>query len=342
MKSLIVSILFFLNAGCATAPKAHAVVNGIDTFGSKRISATEVSQQYGTKIEKWVLTAKNAQPEYVQLKKEIETSIQDKFGFAYVDLSLITYFQPSPGDYVTVDVVEAEDVAERMAFLPEPKDHFEDPDGLIALWDQYFQTGIELQQQGRFEFPKNCPTWHCVYGFENQKLVPFLEKFNQLIPRNEKKLVRSLKQDARAQFRGNAAFLLAHIKNGQSIVKYALGSVRDPSGMVRNNVVRVLFEIAWKHPEIEIPLEPILQVLKFPATTDRNKAGYTLVYLSQKEKNKKDIIRSAGAILLEMLKLQQPNNHDPAYEILKNVSGERFGERDYVGWENWLSKNSRR
>ena len=28
---------------------------------------------------------------------------------------------------------------------------------------------------------------------------------------------------------------------------------------------------------------------------------------------------------------------DPAYEILKRVSGEAFGERDYAAWERWAA-----
>lgn len=336
MRALIISVLIFLNTACTTAPKAHTTVYGFDTFGSKRISALELSKQYGLQIDDWVVAGKNQKPEYGELKKGIETSIKNQFGFVYVNLSLITYFAPHPGDYITVDVVEPADAKKRMAFVPEPKGHFEDPDGLIALWDQYLQLGFELQHAGQFEYPKTCPAWHCTHGFENPKLAQFLEKFNKFVPPNENKLARILKEDARPQFRGNAAFLLAHIQNGQSVVKYVLGSVRDSSELVRNNAIRVLSDISMKHPEIEIPVEPILQVLSFPATTDRNKAGYTLVWLSQKEKNKKIITQSVGPILLDMLKLQQPNNHDPAYAILKNLSGQNFDERDYSAWEKWI------
>lgn len=336
MRAFVTLALVFLNTACATAPKAYTTMNGFDTFGSKRISATEISKQYGAQIDEWVAAGKNQRLEYGELKKVIESAIKNQFGFAYVNLSLITYFAPHPGDYVTVDVVEPQDAAKRMSFLPEPKGQFDDPDGLIALWEQYLQLAFEIQRAGQFEYPKTCPAWHCTHGFENPKLAPFLEKFSKFVPSNEKKLARILREDARPQFRGNAAFLLAHIKSGQAVVKYVLGSIRDSSELVRNNAVRVLSDIAMKHPEIEIPVEPILQALNFPATTDRNKAGYTLVSPSQKEKNKKAIIQSVGQILLDMLKLQQPNNHDPAYAILKNISGQNFGERDYEAWEKWL------
>ena len=336
MRAFVILALVFLRTTFATVPRAQAKINGFDTFGSKRISATEISRQYGAQIDEWVAAAKNQRPEFGKLKKCIEAAIKNQFGFAYVNLSLITYFAPYFGDFVTVDVVEPQDEVRRMTFLPEPKGHFEDPDGLIELWDQYLQLAFEIQNTGQFVYPKTCPAWHCTHGFENPKIAPYLKKFSKLVPQNEKKLARILKKDARPQFRGNAAFLLAHLKNGQVVVKYVLGSVRDSSELVRNNSVRILSNIAMKHPEIEIPVEPILQVLNFPATTDRNKAGYTLVWLSKNKKYKKVIIQSVGQVLLDMLKLEQPNNHDPAYSILKNVSGKNFEERDYEAWEKWL------
>jgi hypothetical protein len=338
MKVLFVSTLMLFSLACATSSKSQALLTSLDIFGSKRISADDVSVVYGAKINDFVVASKTQSSAYPTLKSEIESDIKNKYGFAYVQLSLITYFDPNSGDYVTIDVVEPADAAKRMDFLPEPTGKFEDPDGLIALWDQYQKLGFELLFAGQFDYPKACLAWHCIHGFEHPKLAPFLEKFNRLVPTNEKKLVRILKEDARPQYRGNAAFLLAHIKSGPSVIQYTLGSVEDSSELVRNNVVRVLSEIASKHPELEIPVMPILKVLNFPAATDRNKAGYTLVGLSLKEKNKKLIAKQSGSVLLEMLRLQQPNNHDPAYAVLKNISGKNFGDRDYLAWETWLEK----
>ncbi len=153
MRAFVILALFFLNTACATAPKSHAALNGIDTFGSKRISASNILEQYGSQIDKWVEASKNQRPEYFDLKKGIEDSIKNQFGFAFVNLSLITYFNPNPGDYLTVDIVEPQDAAKRMAFLPEPKGHFEDPEGLIALWEEYLQLAFELQRAGQFDYP---------------------------------------------------------------------------------------------------------------------------------------------------------------------------------------------
>lgn len=53
----------------------------------------------------------------------------------------------------------------------------------------------------------------------------------------------------------------------------------------------------------------------------------------------KDAIRSrAVPAALRMLRLEQPNNHEPVYEILTKVSGERFADRDYAAWERWAGQ----
>ena len=47
-------------------------------------------------------------------------------------------------------------------------------------------------------------------------------------------------------------------------------------------------------------------------------------------------ILARGRELLELLRLEQPNNHDFAWSILKKVSGQSFGERDVAAWQRWL------
>lgn len=337
MKLLLLSILLTAAFACASNQKSYSDLNGLDTFGSNRISASDLENKYSVQISELLKARKDNFDRYIELKQKIESDIKDYYKFAYVELSFITYFKPRSGDYLTIDVVEPHDTSKRMNFLTTPYDEFADPDGLIALWDEYLNLGFEIVSSGKFEYPKTCPAWHCTHGFEHPRLQPFLEKFNSMVPKNEAKLVEILQKDKRAKYRGNAAYLLAHIKSGRQLVKHLIPQIRDSSSLVRNNVVRVFTDLASKHPEIEMPIEPFLQALQFPTTTDRNKAAYTLVPLSRKKRNKRLIVDRAGSTLIEMLKLQQPNNHEPAYEILKNISGEKYEARDYQSWQSWLA-----
>jgi hypothetical protein len=90
----------------------------------------------------------------------------------------------------------------------------------------------------------------------------------------------------------------------------------------------------------DFPVHDILQALDFPDTTDRNKALYILYSLSkskQSDSYRSTIAHHASHRLVDLLRLQQPNLHDMAYVLLKQISGKEYGERDYAAWENWLN-----
>lgn len=76
-----------------------------------------------------------------------------------------------------------------------------------------------------------------------------------------------------------------------------------------------------------------------PTTTDRNKAAAIvdgLVRRPDSSNLRHEVIARAGPTLLKLLALGQPNNHDFAYQILKQVSGQDFGEHDVDRWRAWL------
>ena len=66
------------------------------------------------------------------------------------------------------------------------------------------------------------------------------------------KLASIIKSDMSAQKRASAAYLLAHIEDGRKLVKALLPAVYDPEAKVRNNAMRVLSQVADKHPELGI------------------------------------------------------------------------------------------
>ena len=103
----------------------------------------------------------------------------------------------------------------------------------------------------------------------------------------------------------------------------------------------MLAEIALHHPEVDIPIEPVIEALRFPSTTDRNKAVATLHRLLERPDGAKlrgRVTLEAGSVLLAMLRLAQPNNHDYAHKVLMSISGQRYGDRDYTSWQAWLDR----
>ena len=71
---------------------------------------------------------------------------------------------------------------------------------------------------------------------------------------------------------------------------------------------------------------------------ERNKSLIVLNELSKQKKYQKTITSQLNLQLLKLLKLKQPNNHDLAYSILKNTTGQTFSDLAYADWEKYLKK----
>jgi hypothetical protein len=171
------------------------------------------------------------------------------------------------------------------------------------------------------------------------ELAPYLARFNDGARRHEDALYRIAAESANAGHRANALFLLAHTNNAERLLPVLGRGIYDPSGGVRNNAMRVLMVLAQTRPELEFPIRDLIAAFDFPASSDRNKAGYTLAALAAQPKYR-DVIRAeAVPTTLRVLRQQKPNNHEPAYQILTQISGETFGDRDYAAWERWAAEH---
>jgi hypothetical protein len=323
---------------CGTVPAKRAPapaveLENIDVYGSAVLDRDHLLARHGDEL---VALLRASEGEEKQKKDALVAKIRGDGDFAYVDISKITYFGPKRS-FITVDLVDARDRAKRMTFLPEPTgSEHADPDGLIALWDEYQEKFFQLLEAGKIDNQAKCPFWHCL-GFGSPELDKYRERFATSVPAHEAELVEIFTTDKRGPWRGNAAFLLAHLASGPRVVELMLQRVRDSDTLVRNNTMRVLALVAINHTDVEIPLAPVVESLRFPSTLDRNKAVAVLSGLVKRPALRAAIRAEAGAILVELLALKQPNNHDFAYAILKELAGKDLGEHDIAAWEKWLA-----
>lgn len=323
------------------APSGPApVLQAIDVYGTDRIDVAAVKARWGDQLQRMLATEDDGE------RKKLETEIADAIRaehpqLGWVKLSVITYFQPEgQRSYLTIDAVEQADMASRFRFRPAPQGSVPDPAGLIAAWKEYEATFFGLLQRNEISPRRvDCPAFHCLGGYQHEKFKPFGDRFVTDVPANEAQLVRVLQEDRAAENRGAAAFLLAHIKDGKKLVALMLPMLDDAAPLARNNAMRVLADVARFHPELDIPLEPVLHALNGPTTTDRNKAVAIIAGLLDRPdgaRRHREVIQKAGPMLVKLLALEQPNNHDFAYKILKQVSGKDLGERDIAAWQHWL------
>jgi hypothetical protein len=314
------------------------MLKGVDVFGTTQITAELIQQRFGNELEALVQAiAAHKDQAFMDSYAKITGEIQAMGDFAYVSLSPIMYYDRGNSFYLTVDVVDQRDKARRLNFLAPPAKRFADPDGLLAKWSEYQETGRALAEKGDLELDKmHCPAFHCVWGFAHPKLKKYEKIFQTRVPKNKEKLKAILHGDERETYRANAAFLLAHISDPHELVNAVLPAIRDADATVRNNVMRVLSQIAEERREVLVPIRPFLDALDFPDTSDRNKSLATLEGLAARPDNKAILLNEAGPRLIQILRLLQPNNHDFAYAILKKISGKDFGERNYEAWDKWL------
>ena len=332
---VLLSLLLSLNHVQSRKPTFKA----IDLFGSSQITLEQVNRRVGDKIKKFAEAFSNGDDAAESIYKEIISDIRGMGKFAYARLGLVSY-PPDNDFYITIDLVDEADRARRMSFLPEPTGEISDPENLLALWGEYEAIAFELVRKGELNFVvTKCPALHCLFGFDHPALKKFQEAFDEKIPVNKELLIKILREDKDSDHRTHAAYLLAHTKDATELVRILLPSIADSQSGVRNSMLRVLMYLATGK-DVDIPIEPILKALDYPDTTDRNKTLYILDGLAERAENKPILMKKAGAMLIKILRLWQPNNHDPAFSILKKISGKNFGERDYRAWEKWLSSQT--
>lgn len=335
-KYILFAAIFF--AACQSASADSPQFKGLDRYGSSQIALEQIKERFGDKIIRFAESyARQDMQAAERLYKEIVTGIRQMGQFAHVELSTIIYYASPQSLYLTIDLVDEKDRAERMNFLAEPTKEFAEPDGLFKLWQEYEQAGFALLAKGELKSTMpECPVLHCLFGFDHPSLKKYLEAFNSGAAKHRQTFVEMLREDKDPEHRAYSAFLLAHLADADEVVRALLPSIPDRHSGVRNNAMRVLAFIAERRRDVYIPLDPILKAINYPSTTDRNKSLYILSGVADNPKNRKPITQKAGPLLLKLLRLNQPNNHDPAYSVLKKISGKEFGERDYKAWEEWL------
>ncbi len=272
----------------------------------------------------------------------IITGVNKMGKFSYVNLSPTMY----PGDktiYITIDIVDEKDKDRLSHFLAKPSATIADPEHLIHDWLTYEKIGFSVVfKKNNKPIIKTCPAYHCIFGFDYPALEKYKNVFNTLVPKNKNQLIAVLRNDKDEHKRAAAAFLLSHIKDGNELIKILLPSISDSSSAVRNNVMRVLGATLAKMKSADFPINEAIKALDFPMATDRNKALYMIISLTEQPRYADYMRTHAGSALITQLKLSQPNVHDLAYFVLKKISGKNYAERDYASWEQWFKTNNQK
>ncbi len=338
-------------AGAAASAPAAAPATSqpltIDLYGTEQLTLDALLAACGDELQALADgLGRGEQVEFAALEAHLLT-LGD---FAHAAIALVTYRKDGvTSQHLTVDFVERGDATRRMAFLPRPTGSYDDPDGLIAAWSAYEEAIDVVWSQATGPAPDApCPALHCLPFHAHPDVAAAGEALAARAPAQHEALAAILRDDGDARRRAAAAYLLAYAPDDAWVVAQLTRATRDGESLVRNNAMRVLAEIAYRHPKVAIPLAPVIDALDFPETTDRNKAAAILDGLlarpggdREREALRDEVLDRAGTILVAMLRLRQPNNHDFAYRILKAASGVDLGEHEPAAWQAWLDARRR-
>ncbi len=325
-------------------------IYGVDEKTKKKIYSccSKMVTQYLKEYKKMnLLITEPSQKDMIHMRKieeRLTKRIKQIDNFTDVKLSAV-YYPVGKNYFVTLDIVKAGDVyrapRKTRIFQTTKMVPNKETKNLFSVWDAYEQKKMKLIRENKFNYKKNsCPTTHCIWGFDDEELKNTLPKLQEGIVKNKKELFNLVKYSAKESVRAKAILILANDNNYQELARFLVDFIDDPSDLVRNNVMRVLGAIIAKHKVDNLKIERIIQELNFPFVTDRNKAAYILIGIVKSDPDTHaQVINQAGQTLIELLKLNQPNNHDWAYEILKELSHKDYNERDYKSWSKWINDN---
>ncbi len=319
MRSML--LLIGCAAGCAT-PAARLGVNGLDVWQTNRVTAAALVERHEGSLRPWAAAACAQRPELFALKDRAVTELTAaELRGAEVSLSAIVFRGGVNAGhcYATIEVVEPEDRAQRSVFREDPTGHPPVPEALFATWNAYLETSERVAAPIAHT---PCPVFHCLSrGFDHPALASFLPNLEAAVPGHEGELRLIVLQHADAERRAAALFLLAHGHDGPGLVEVAAGALTDPNSLVRNNAARVLGAIVESHPELSVPLGPLIPLANGPTTTDRNKALSAISNAIRSDADRLVVLDRLGPLLLRFVRQENPLVRDPARRILERACG---------------------
>lgn len=347
MKRIFIMVCcLFVNSGFASDFK-------FDIYGVDHKSKVDIIRDCSTSISEYVqyssalgvVPKKFTEKQMDDFKKRRDKAmlcINKKNTFIYTEISPTTYFNPLE-IYTTIDIVRKEDSYR----IPNKSRNIdlnlvvnEDLKSVFSQWNEYAQLNLRKLSNNTFSYKnKSCPVDHCIWGFSSDEKKHFLSYFINSSNKYSNELKWIIAKSKDDILRANAVFILAHSNQSFDNAKFLSDFINDKSNSVRNNVMRVLSSIYKKHKSIPVSTAQLCKALNYPDTTDRNKAAMSLLSIAQgNPKEGKKIIKLCGNTLIDLLKLKQPNNHNPAYQILKEISGKNYKETGYSSWASWTNK----
>ncbi|MBI3289390.1 MAG: hypothetical protein HYZ74_07725 [Elusimicrobia bacterium] len=335
-------LTLLLLAAQSAGAQSTATLRGVDVYRSSVLTEEKARALFGPRLLEYVTLRNIHRPAPDQkaeaLRKTMERQAAALPGIARVELSVSEYFTSvDHAMYATFDVVDAADRG-RLAFAPAPRRTLPDPDGLLAAWKQYYELGSSLSRRGDLSVDRpDCPGFYCLWGGPTPELSALQNRFVSGAAGKERELRGILANEADADKRASALFVLSYGTNGEKVVAACMAALKDPAPGVRGAALQILADVVNHRKDLRVDVERIAPLLDDPVGVVRGKTMGLLVPMTDDESQRKKLMASAPR-LVALLRLHQPDNHDLAFTVLGMLSRSSFDAHDYAKWEAWAQR----
>jgi len=211
-----------------------------------------------------------------------------------------------------------------LAFRPAPTSSVRLPDEILqagravdAAWEKAVLSGNNGEDDSQGHALSDWPELRT----EQLKLIPMAEKYLA-------QLKDVLQNSSDADQRALAARLLGYVQDKQAIVPVLVAALNDPAPGVRNDATRALVVFARFVPpsgarKIEVPFQPLIELLNSCVWTDRNKSAAALAELTESRPPAllKKIQQDALASLIEMARWKNLGHAWSSLTIIGRIGG---------------------
>jgi len=210
-------------------------------------------------------------------------------------------------------------------FRPPPRGNARLPADIVQSGNEFSAAVMSAVQRG--DAGEDDTQGHALLHDPAARAIQ--ERFVGYAARDLKKLRTVLRTSADSDHRALAAEILGYVANKQSVVSDLVYGMSDSSSNVRNNASRSLVVFARlaptsARPMVRVPYKPFIELLQSSVWTDRNKASWALMELSERGDAKLlgTLRRLALVPLIEMARWQSQGHATPALMILGRIAGQ--------------------
>jgi len=297
------------------------ILSGIDVFGATKTPESEILKLIDVK------EGEEVGPDKVtQLDKKLRASGK----FAYSQVSITNFGNKK--SFLSVDVVEKGD-EHRIQFNPAPTGSVAVPASLLDWVRRYEKASFNLFQvrpRGQADIEQGH------YLDSDGGVRQYQEKMLEMVPENFDILVKALREDKDPEKRVVCATLLGYAKDKRAVIAPLEGALKDPVVEVRASAARSLVPIAYlaAHTAVAFPLDPVIEMVHYPTSSDRMKAVAVLIQLAADPANQAPIRERDGGVLVQMASAHQPAQREHSLVLLSLITGETYG-KDVAKWKDW-------